>query len=83
MFTGLAVNNQSDCALTHLVVVTVVLPLIQGLGEPQGTLYPYTALPKPSHTHSPHIPPLSTQHTLPDPSEPHASLDARTGEDNS
>lgn len=54
MFIGLVVNNPSDCALKHLEVVTVVLPLIQGLGKPQGTLYPHATLSNPSHTH-PHL----------------------------
>lgn len=52
MFIGLVVNNQLYCALKHLEAVTVVLPLMQGLGKPRGTLYPHTALSNPSHIHT-------------------------------
>lgn len=52
MFFGLVVNNPSDCALKHLEVVTVVWPLMQGLGKPQGTLFPHAALSNTSYTSS-------------------------------
>lgn len=56
MFIGLVVINQSDCSLKHLEVVTLVLPLMQGLGKPQGRLHLHTALSNTSHTFSHFLP---------------------------